>query len=146
MTDLSRRAAITTTAAGALAACLPAAASAVQLRMGPNDRRLIELERQWHHQERRRSRMAKIADRRYDADPEDSPLAAAYEDAVRIQEGAFEEMLALPADSATGIEAKFRVYEVLAQPAPWDGADIGYFSDRAIASARHDVGRLAGRV
>lgn len=134
-TTLSRRSAITTAGAGAVAACLPAVASAAQL--GPNDRRLEALCAEAFDVQDRMSRALDAADRRWGTDIDQTPLAG-YMDRLFERQNAYLTGLAkTPADSVRGAGAKLRATRFIRDQ------HIGDCFQAVECAAMDDVERLA---
>ena len=139
---MNRRTAFATMAAGYAAMQVPLpigdAKAAVPADLGANDQRIFAWAAELEQIDARNSRLLDVADKRYDADPEDSPLAGYY---WRLHDRSLQLMRDLrntPADSVKGLGAKVRVTRWMRPPDPGLGYDgIDY-------KALLEVERLAG--
>ena len=86
------------------------------------------------------NRIARVASRRWNDDPENTPLAGCDAATLARQDAVLDAMAATPADTPAGMDVKWRLYGWLSVPWPRPG-DGGLYAG-LVRSAHTDAARL----
>ena len=107
----------------------------------PNDARLYALADRWVALAWEQERMCRISHRRWDVDdPHDGPLAARLAEREARADDVLREIAAIPADTAAGMDAKWRVHGYVTEPLP--GPEPPFVVDTVVRAAHADAARL----
>jgi len=117
-----------------------ALAAGVPVESRPNDAALRRLADEWLVLEGEIARIVRISGRRWGCDPEDGPLASRCAAREARQTAIARAMIATPADTAAGMDAKFRIFGYIHAPPFADSRTRLY--DRLAVAAADEVQRL----
>jgi len=117
-----------------------ALAAGVPVESRPNDVYLRRLADEWLVLEGEIARIVRVSGRRWGCDPEDGPLASRCAAREARQTAIARAMIATPADTAAGMDAKFRVFGYIHAPPFADSHTRLY--DRLAVAATADAARL----
>jgi len=117
-----------------------ALAAGVPVESRPNDVYLRRLADEWLVLEREIARIVRISGRRWGCDAEDGPLASRCAAREARQTAIARAMIATPADTAAGMDAKFRIFGYI--HAPPFAEETTPLYDRLAATAANEATRL----
>jgi len=117
-----------------------ALAAGVPVESRPNDAALRRLADEWLALEGEIARIVRVSGRRWGCDPEDGPLASRCAVREARQTAIARAMIATPADTSAGMDAKFRIFGYIHAPPFADSRTRLY--DRLAVAAADEAARL----